>query len=229
MSKRHTAGQAFASVMKSDPRTKAGWERARAMLQAFQSLLRSPEYRKARESEQRELRDLAAAFEAEIRGAASAIQSGLQADHFRPPETIEHWEHLARIIEIPPDSIGQLTAAGIFELATAWADRQRIRAKLVKEVESPVTATPTMIPHADAAAKLGITGTPKSVSKAMEKVRASAQVAHELRGAEYWYDPTDIAKYAAGRKSGKKSTFKSKADDDESAESVERKCRQAGL
>jgi hypothetical protein len=129
------AGEAFRRVMETDPETRAGWERARARLQTFakamQEAMDSPEYKAAQEAERQRWQELAETIQANLKWAGGE----LAARHFAPPESIEDWEHLARIVEIPAETIrtGNLTPREIFACALAWTDRQKIKAKLTAE------------------------------------------------------------------------------------------------
>lgn len=138
------AGAAFKAMMESDPKTKAAWERARAKLQAFgkalQEAMNSPEYRAAQVAERRKWQDLADA----IRERVQAAGDSLAAQHLPRPDSIEDWEHLARIVEIPDETIrsGKLTAREIHAWALAWADRQKIKAKLAASANAPTSTKP---------------------------------------------------------------------------------------
>jgi hypothetical protein len=56
------------------------------------------------------------------------------ASRFLPfPISIEDFKHLARIVEIPEGKIGDMTASEIVDCALAWADRQRIKARLTAD------------------------------------------------------------------------------------------------
>jgi len=126
------AGAAFMAAMESDPKNKAAWERTRAKMQAFGKAIReamnNPEYLAAQEAERHKWQDLADAIRANVEAAGDE----LAAQHFTRPESIENWIHLARIVEIPDETIrtGNLTAREIHACALAWADRQTIKAKL---------------------------------------------------------------------------------------------------
>jgi hypothetical protein len=66
----------------------------------------------------------------EFTDALQHADDALSARCLPRPHTIEDWERLARIVEIPPADIGMLTAREIHETALAWADRQSIKAQL---------------------------------------------------------------------------------------------------
>ena len=136
------AGEALMRVMENDPDAKAALQRARDRLRAFatamQEAMASPEYRAAQEAERQRWQGLADA----IREAVQAAGDELESRHFVRPETIEDWEHLARIVEIPAETIktGSLTAREIFACALAWADRQ------MGQAEPPEAASETKSP-----------------------------------------------------------------------------------
>jgi hypothetical protein len=100
-----SAGKAYLRAIEDNPEAQVALERARAGLQAFAD---------------------------EFRANAASFNSELTARYFPPSETLEDWEHLARIIEIPAETIrgGKWTAREVFDHARAWADRQTIIAKL---------------------------------------------------------------------------------------------------
>jgi hypothetical protein len=135
-----TAGRAFATAMESDPKTKAAWEQARIKLQALGAALQSPEGKKNDAEYRRRLVELAEAISAGLRASGDE----LAAQGFTPPESLEDWEHLARIVEIPLETIrtGNLTAREIHACASAWADRQKMKAKLAADAQVPAPAPP---------------------------------------------------------------------------------------
>jgi len=138
------AGEAFAALMKSDPETKAAWERTRARLCAFGRAMRqltsSQEYRAAKDEERRLWKELADAIRANVQWAGNE----LEARSFDRPRSIEDWVHLARIVEIPFETIraGNLTAAEIFDYARAWHNRKKIEAKLAADANAATLQQP---------------------------------------------------------------------------------------
>lgn len=138
------AGEAFAAVMRSDPETKVAWERTRARLCAFgeamRQLMSSPEYRAANEAERRQWQELSDA----IRANGQWAGDDLEARYFQRPQSIEDWEHLARIVEMPDATMksGNYTAREVFACARAWADRQKIKAKLSADSNAPTSTKP---------------------------------------------------------------------------------------
>lgn len=153
-----SAREAYHRRIEANPDLGRGWNRASARLRAFanamQVLEESPEYQAAKEIERQQWQKFAEAIQASIQWAGDE----LAARHFNRPESIEDWEHLARIIEIPLESIrsGNLTTHEVFQCARAWADRQIVKAKLAGQINAgsqegglvePVAETSTLAKH----------------------------------------------------------------------------------
>jgi len=68
----------------------------------------------------------------------------LEARYFQRPQSIEDWEHLARIVEMPDATIkgGNYTAREVFACALAWADRQKIKTRLAADSNAPTSTQP---------------------------------------------------------------------------------------
>jgi len=128
ISGRPRAGEAFAAAMKSDPNAQATWERMQAVLRGFVDGLRAARSDLADD----EYRDSCRNFAKAIGEALRLSGDELAANGFAMPQTLEDWEHLARIVEIPIETIqsGKLTAREIHACALAWADRVRMKAAL---------------------------------------------------------------------------------------------------
>lgn len=122
------AGAAFARALESDAEARSCWERARARLRSFAEL-RTVMLRA--DDRDAVLEELAAA----IRDALIATDRELEASGFEAPRTIEDWEHLAHIAEMPFDTIrsGNFTLGDVRTVALAWADRERMKARLAAE------------------------------------------------------------------------------------------------
>lgn len=106
----------------------AAWERAARMLHLFtQSVSRLGGGHGSEES-RLELTEA-------VRDALRVTDRELEATGFEAPRTLEEWEHLAHIAEMPFDTIrsGDFTLADVRTVALAWADRQRMKAKLAAE------------------------------------------------------------------------------------------------
>jgi hypothetical protein len=67
-----------------------------------------------------------------LQAADDQILNELAARHFPRPQTKKDWEHIALIAEIPADKVlsGNLSLREIHACALAWADRQKIKARL---------------------------------------------------------------------------------------------------
>ena len=106
-------------------------ERLHAFAQAMRAVMKTPEYRKANRAEQRQWQEL---YDILVE-ARKETDAALASRHFEIPQFLDDWDHLARIVEIPTETIeaGKLTAREIHACALAWADRQKIRAQLHAE------------------------------------------------------------------------------------------------
>ena len=135
------AGKSFAEVLKTDAKARAAWERARAKLRVFASAMEEAraESAKIRQESYDELTEA-------LREGLRAAGDELAAQGFTPPKTIEDWQHLARIVEIPHETIrsGNLTAREIHACALAWADRQKIKVKLTAGAIAPASTKRTV-------------------------------------------------------------------------------------
>jgi hypothetical protein len=134
------AGAAFRMAMESDPAAKSAWERASAKLNEYAKVLREATAGSAEELRQK-LKELADAMREGLRASGEE----LAAQGFTPPESIEDWEHLAHMVEIPFETIrsGNLKAREIHACALAWADRQKMKARFSA---SASTTSPTKPP-----------------------------------------------------------------------------------
>ncbi|MFO0828094.1 MAG: hypothetical protein U0572_08080 [Phycisphaerales bacterium] len=74
-------------------------------------------------------------FAETMQEALRASGEELAAAGFEPPQSIEDWEHLARIVEMPFETIrtGNFTYADVYAVAMAWVDRQKMKARLASE------------------------------------------------------------------------------------------------
>ncbi len=140
------AGKAFLATIQNDPAARAALARAQGRLRAFAAAMKTPEFQRererARQEQQRAFTELADA----IREALRAAGDELAARCFTPPETLEDWEHLGRMVEMPFETIqsGNFTARDVYVMALAWVDRQKMKAKLAGDSEaSSKTDTPT--------------------------------------------------------------------------------------
>jgi len=129
-SRRSAAGAAFARAIESDPATRAAWERASARLCAVAQV-----WAQVRVDSTEERLRAAREFAAAIQEALRASGGDLTVSGFEPPQSIEDWEHLARIVEMPFETIrtGNFTYADVYAVAMAWVDRQKMKARLATE------------------------------------------------------------------------------------------------
>lgn len=137
---RPRAGEAFRAEMLNDPAVQAALARAQARLRAFAEVMKSPaiqrEREHARQEEEEALKELAKA----MAEAAETAGEDLAEQGFTPPTTIEEWEHLAAVVEMPFETIqaGRFTARDVYVMALAWMDRQEILArKLADSISGP--------------------------------------------------------------------------------------------
>ncbi len=137
-----------------------------AFAEAMQEAMDSPDYRAAQEVERQQWQELADAV-----AAVKTAGDELELRHFARPETIEDWEHLARIVEIPAETIktGNLTAREIFACALAWVDRQKIKAKLAADTNGEVS-------QAEPAEATSKTTTPTKAKRSTEKGEGQAKL-----------------------------------------------------
>ena len=143
------AGRAFAAMIERDPKTREAWERARAQLSLLAKLLpmvNDPVER----ARKRTFRALTKAMVE----AKRAADRELEALGFAPPRTIEEWEHLAYLVEIPFETVrsGNLTLAEVHAVALAWAERQRLKAMLRSPSVSPTARARAEHPGGEAGA-----------------------------------------------------------------------------
>jgi hypothetical protein len=126
---RVSAGEAFKRELEANPDARAGWERARVRLKIFGELISEAE-KSIREDREAALQELGDA----IRDAMQQTGRELEAVGFEPPRTIEEWQHLAHLVEMPFETIrkGNFTAADVYAVAMAWVDRQKLKAKLAE-------------------------------------------------------------------------------------------------
>lgn len=123
-------GAAFARALQGDPATRAAWERTSARLRIVGEI-----WGRIRAASAEERRRAAREFAEAIQEALRASGDDLAAAGFEPPQTVEDWEHLARIVEMPFETIrsGNFTYADVYAVAMAWVDRQKMKARLAAE------------------------------------------------------------------------------------------------
>lgn len=96
----------------------------RAVAKVFQSAEFIEELKRSKKQQEQALEGLAE----QIREALRATGDELAARGLTAPKTLEDWEHLARVIEMPFETIrsGDYTLRDVYVMALAWLDRQAI-------------------------------------------------------------------------------------------------------
>lgn len=180
-----SAGAALAKRISSDPAARAGWERARVLLQAFgtAAAVIGPIFNAERERCIREFADA-------MREAMRETDREYVAAGFEPPRTIEDLEHLARIIEMPFETIkaGNFTAADVHAMALAWADRQRLKARIASAEPGALTtvvapATGESVRGAEAP-RIRLTAGEVELLRALAKQPARRQLPEHINAAK---------------------------------------------
>lgn len=112
------AGRAYLDSIKDDPEAQAALRRAQAWMRAFAAALKVSGLHHARREQEQALKALAEAFQEAYR----ASHQDLAELGFTPPQTLEDWEHLARVVEAPPETIraGNFTLRDVYEWAIEW-------------------------------------------------------------------------------------------------------------
>jgi hypothetical protein len=147
--KRLGAGCAFMEAVQGDPAAMDALRRTQERLRAFaehqQQLPNSAALvRRALEIIAEQVREAHAALDAAraeaaelmanlIRGALDDMNARLQQGGFDPPgRDLKAWDHLARMVECEPSA---MTLGNIFDWAIAWADREKMRARIGASVQ----------------------------------------------------------------------------------------------
>lgn len=133
------AGAAFMRAVENDPEAQAALKRAQARLRASAEALKAPEIQRELERSRREQEQAFQALADAIRESVRAAQQDLGDLGFMPPKTLEDWEHLARMVEMPFETIqaGNFTAHDVYVMALAWMDRQRMLSQLKRDGDGP--------------------------------------------------------------------------------------------
>lgn len=128
------AGEAYLRAIENDPDSKRGLMRARDHLLVVATAMNSPEFREVIEAEQQAAQERIDA----IRESVKQLGDELEVLHLPRPETLEDWQVLGRIVEIPEEYLqtGSWTAAEIFNRAMAWVQREKIKVKLAADVQA---------------------------------------------------------------------------------------------
>jgi hypothetical protein len=73
-----------------------------------------------------------------LREALRATRDELSAAGFAAPRTLEDWEHLARLVEIPFETVrsGDYTLADVHAAALAWVEREQMRQHIARQTRA---------------------------------------------------------------------------------------------
>lgn len=111
----------------------------------YESVL-APALEKLSPEERKALEDVRTLYKREtanlFQDAVEAIEKGIKDltdKGFPQPKTVEDWELLALIAEVPFEKIGSLTARHISAYCKAWAERQKLKHKIGKELTRDLT------------------------------------------------------------------------------------------
>lgn len=138
------AGAAFVAALDDSPAGRAALARAKALLRDFGASVKMAGTSKPSEEALQQLTEA-------MRASCEAAGNDLAAQGFTTPVTVEDWEHLARIVEMPFETIqsGQFTAADVYVMALAWVDRQKLRKRITDEAQAkPMPKAPADYPLA---------------------------------------------------------------------------------
>lgn len=106
-------GAAFVKRLKDDPEFAADWKAIKAKFRAMGEVLRSPEVM------------------AEFEAAEARMNTAFQEAGLEPPDSIEEWMELGRVVGIPRSEIGTETLGTIYDEAIISSKREKWRAKLL--------------------------------------------------------------------------------------------------
>jgi DNA-binding transcriptional MerR regulator len=126
--KQPPAGQAYIRAVEHDPEAQKALRRVQRRLREIAAVFQSPEFRGELERSRREQQADVARLAEQVRQALRDAGDELAARGLPTPTTLEGWEHLARVIEMPFDTVrtGDYTFRDVFVMALAWLDRQKI-------------------------------------------------------------------------------------------------------
>jgi len=125
---RPRAGAAFMLVVRRDPAGRRALRRVHRRMQAIAREFASPAFRLELKQSRRAKQSAVTRLADQIRQALRATGDELAARGLPTPTTLDDWEHLARIIEMPFNTIrsGDYTLRDVYVMALAWVDRQTI-------------------------------------------------------------------------------------------------------
>jgi hypothetical protein len=112
----------------SDPAAREALRQFQVAMRAAAKVFQSAEFiEELKQSKRRQEQALEGLAE-QIRAALLAAGDELTARGLAAPKTLEDWEHLARVIEMPFETIrsDDYTLRDVYVMALAWLDRQAI-------------------------------------------------------------------------------------------------------
>lgn len=126
--KRPRAGEAFMRAVERDPAARTALGRVQHRLRAIIEAFQSPDFRRELERSRWAQQAAMAQFAEQIRQVLNASGQDLAALELPAPTTLEEWEHLARVVEMPFETVrsGDYTLRDVYVMALAWVDRQAI-------------------------------------------------------------------------------------------------------
>lgn len=129
------AGKAFLRMAERDPATREALRRFQAGMRAAAALFQSEEFRQELERDRHQQEEAIERLAEQIRQTMRATGDELAARGFKAPETLEEWEHLARIVEMPFETIrsGNYTFSDVYVTALAWIDRQQLKERFADQ------------------------------------------------------------------------------------------------
>jgi hypothetical protein len=115
-------------AVERDPAARAALRRVQHRLRTVAEAFQLQEFRRELEQSRRIQQATIARIAEQIRQALSASGQDLAALGLPAPTTLEEWEHLAHVVEMPFETVrsGDYTLRDVYVMALAWLDRQAI-------------------------------------------------------------------------------------------------------
>lgn len=128
--------------IKSDPAFRNSLKRAQCRFQLLARLLQEVDYDKSNSETKKAFDELIELIRESYRSAGCELEKA----GFKSPQTLEDWIRLAHTVEMPFEVVrsGNFTSSETYELALAWAERQRVKQKLqaTSNTHSPGSGMP---------------------------------------------------------------------------------------
>lgn len=118
-----------------DPATREALRRFQAGMRAAAAYFQSEEFRQELERDRRGQWEAIEKLADRVRQTIRAMGDELSARGIKAPQTLEEWEHLARIVEMPFETIrsGNYTFSDVYTMALAWIDRQQLKERIADQ------------------------------------------------------------------------------------------------